>query len=104
MSKHANHFLMSWSTFGMPIRLDTMLVDLFFASLAFFLLISLIGHPVPDPKADVIPEREGPRKNLLAPYPRTVYQERWLRGAWPTDRNGVVQFTSMSRCLCRYPL
>ena len=40
------------------------------------------------------PEIAGPRKGLLPPYPRTVPKENWLRGAWPTDRNGVVQFTS----------
>ena len=25
----------------------------------------------------------------------------WLRGAWPTDENGVVQFTSTYRLLCK---
>lgn len=71
MSKHANHFLnMSWLTSGMPIRQDTMLVEiLFFAS---FIIISchlqLIGHPVPDPDANMsmLPETEGPGK-ILSP-------------------------------------
>ena len=55
----------------------------------------ILGHPAPHPKhVDVKPDTEGPRKGLLPPYPRTVHKENWLRGAWPTDKNGVAQFTS----------
>jgi len=54
------------------------------------------GHPVPHPDfADVKPATEGPRRGLLPAYPRTIHQENWLRGAWPTDRNGVAQFTTI---------
>ena len=53
------------------------------------------GHPVPHTHLkDEKPLTEGPRKGLLSPFPRTEPQERWLSGAWPTDRNGVAQFTS----------
>jgi len=31
---------------------------------------------------------------LLTAFPRTKRHETWLRGAWPTDPNGVAQFTS----------
>lgn len=54
------------------------------------------GHPVPHPHfINVGPDTEGPRKNLMPPYPRTVHHENWLRGAWPTDKNGVAQFTTI---------
>jgi len=53
------------------------------------------GHPAPHPdNAGKKPATEGPRRGLLPPYPRTD-QENWLRGAWPTDRNGVAQFTTI---------
>jgi hypothetical protein len=54
-----------------------------------------IGHPLPHPHlANVGPATEGVRRGLLPAYPRTIVEETWLRGAWPTDKNGVVQFTS----------
>jgi hypothetical protein len=54
------------------------------------------GHPVPRPEfVNEKPQVGGRRSGLLAPFPRTVDEETFLRGAWPTDRNGVVQFTSM---------
>ena len=96
MLKHANRFLMSWLTFGKPMQQDTMQVVVLFcfrvcSSHSSFIL----GHPAPHPKhVDVKPDTEGPRKGLLPPYPRTVHKENWLRGAWPTDKNGVAQFTS----------
>jgi len=52
------------------------------------------GH-VPDPRlAHVKPDIEGIRKGLMPPYPRTI-QENWLRGAWPTNKNGVAQFSTI---------
>ncbi|PPQ96760.1 hypothetical protein CVT26_010215 [Gymnopilus dilepis] len=57
---------------------------------------SYAGHPFPH--AHLIneePAKEGRRRGLLSAYPRTVHEETWLRGAWPTDKNGVVQFTSI---------
>ncbi|EKM77683.1 hypothetical protein AGABI1DRAFT_129968 [Agaricus bisporus var. burnettii JB137-S8] len=34
--------------------------------------------------------------NPLPPsFPRTLPEETWLRGAWPTDENGVAQFTTI---------
>jgi len=54
------------------------------------------GHPVPDPLfVGIPPATKGPRRGLLPPYPRTVHEETWLRGAWATDRNGVAQFTTI---------
>jgi hypothetical protein len=37
---------------------------------------------------------EGRRKGLRTGYPRTVDEEKWLRGAWPTNERGVAQFSS----------
>lgn len=54
------------------------------------------GHPTPAPdKVDEEPASTGPRKGLLSMYPRTVQEETWLRGALPTDSNGVAEFTSI---------
>lgn len=56
---------------------------------------SYAGHPVPHPHlVNEQPATEGRRRGLLSAFPRTVHEETWLRGAWPTDRNGVAQFTS----------
>ncbi|KXN81588.1 hypothetical protein AN958_04410 [Leucoagaricus sp. SymC.cos] len=44
------------------------------------------------------PEREYSRSDQDSEgpiYPRTKPKETWLRGAWPTDENGVVQFTTI---------
>ncbi|KAJ7041045.1 Intradiol ring-cleavage dioxygenase [Mycena alexandri] len=54
------------------------------------------GHPVPAPHlVDEQPQVGGKRSGLLSAFPRTVQHETFLRGAWPTDRNGVAQFTSI---------
>ena len=53
------------------------------------------GHPLPHPHLETErPQVGGKRSGLLSAFPRTVYEETWLRGAWPTDKNGVAQFTS----------
>ncbi|KAF9042762.1 hypothetical protein BDZ89DRAFT_1059656, partial [Hymenopellis radicata] len=52
------------------------------------------GHPLPHPHlADEKPQVGGKRSGLLSAYPRTKHEETWLRGAWPTNANGIVQFT-----------
>ncbi|KAF8154565.1 Intradiol ring-cleavage dioxygenase [Crassisporium funariophilum] len=57
---------------------------------------SYAGHPVPHPHlVGEKPASEGKRRGLLSSFPRTVHEETWLRGAWPTDKNGVVQFTTI---------
>ncbi|TFK19602.1 aromatic compound dioxygenase [Coprinopsis marcescibilis] len=57
---------------------------------------SYSGHPVPHPHlVNEGPQIGGKRSGLLSAYPRTVHEETWLRGAWPTDRNGVAQFTTI---------
>ncbi|KAL0958780.1 hypothetical protein HGRIS_014101 [Hohenbuehelia grisea] len=55
------------------------------------------GHPWPKPHLkDEKPQVGGKRSGLLSAFPRTEPHETWLRGAWPTDQNGVAQFTSTS--------
>ncbi|EEB91874.1 hypothetical protein MPER_09700, partial [Moniliophthora perniciosa FA553] len=54
------------------------------------------GHP--DPLPELINEKPqvgGKRNGLLSAFPRTKFEEAWLRGAWPTDENGVAQFTTI---------
>ncbi|GAA5981534.1 hypothetical protein JCM10908_004145 [Rhodotorula pacifica] len=41
------------------------------------------------------PATEGPRKGLLTKYPRTNDHETFLRAAWPTNENGLAQFSSI---------
>ncbi|PWN48347.1 aromatic compound dioxygenase [Violaceomyces palustris] len=54
------------------------------------------GHPDPAPHlVNEEPAKSGPRKGLLSAFPRTVQEDTWLRGALPTDSNGIVQFTSI---------
>ncbi|KAF9042728.1 aromatic compound dioxygenase [Hymenopellis radicata] len=54
------------------------------------------GHPLPHPDpADEKLQVAGKRSGLLSAYPRTKHAETRLRGAWPTNANGVVQFTSI---------
>ncbi|EDR10170.1 uncharacterized protein LACBIDRAFT_184112 [Laccaria bicolor S238N-H82] len=54
------------------------------------------GHPSPHPHlAKEEPQIGGKRSGLLSPYARTLSEETWLRGAWPTDKNGVAQFTTI---------
>jgi protocatechuate 3,4-dioxygenase beta subunit len=54
------------------------------------------GHPDPQPHLkDEMPQVGGKRSGLLSPFPLTMNEETWLRGAWPTDKNGVAQFTSI---------
>lgn len=67
------------------------LVDLWHANATGF----YAGHnPLP---ADVVatPAQDGIRKGLLPAFERTNSDETWLRGAWPTDANGVAKFTSI---------
>ncbi|KAH6909974.1 Intradiol ring-cleavage dioxygenase [Coprinopsis sp. MPI-PUGE-AT-0042] len=54
------------------------------------------GHPVPRPHlVNEEPQIGGKRSGLLSAFPRTIDEETWLRGAWPTDKRGVVQFTTI---------
>lgn len=71
--------------------LPNVLVDIWQANATGF----YAGHPRPFPHlANEQPQVGGKRSGLLSAYPRTEFQETWLRGAWPTDKNGVAQFTS----------
>lgn len=55
------------------------------------------GHPDQDPVLKWEgPATEGPRKGLLSKYPRTNDHETFLRGAWPTNENGLAQFSCAS--------
>lgn len=71
------------------------LVDLWMANATGY----YAGHPSPRKGLeDEIPAQTGKRKGLLSAYPRDEGQwkdETWLRGALPTDQNGVTEFTSV---------
>lgn len=54
------------------------------------------GHPVPAPElVNEIPIQSGKRKGLLSPFPKSEFGATFLRGAWPTNTNGVASFTSI---------
>ena len=54
------------------------------------------GHPRPlSGLENEVPPTTGSRKGLLTPFPKTVWGETFLRGALPTDKNGVAAFTSI---------
>jgi len=72
--------------------LPNVLIDLWHANATGY----YAGHPTPYPHlTDERPQRGGKRSGLLTRFPRTIVEETWLRAAWPTDQNGVVQFTSI---------
>lgn len=59
-------------------------------------LADYAGHPDQEEKLKWEgPQHEGPRKGLLSKYPRTQPKETFLRAAWPSNKNGVAQFTSV---------
>ncbi|KAK0527963.1 hypothetical protein OC834_004220 [Tilletia horrida] len=71
---------------------ENILVDVWMANATGY----YSGHPLPAPHLkDEKPATEGIRKGMLSAYPRTLESENWLRAAYPTDSNGVVQFTSI---------
>ncbi|KAL1687464.1 Intradiol ring-cleavage dioxygenase [Schizophyllum commune] len=54
------------------------------------------GHPNPYPGLeDEKPQVGGRFGGLLTTYPRSNYEETFLRGAWVTDANGVAKFTTV---------
>ncbi|THH18831.1 hypothetical protein EW146_g2238 [Bondarzewia mesenterica] len=54
------------------------------------------GHPEPARHMlDEQPQVGGKRNGLLSAFPRTKPEQTWLRGAWPTNQNGVAQFTTI---------
>ena len=54
------------------------------------------GHGNPAPHLiNEEPQRGGARSGLLSAFPRENDHETWLRAAWPSDKNGVAQFTSV---------
>jgi protocatechuate 3,4-dioxygenase beta subunit len=54
------------------------------------------GHPDPEPHLiNEKPQVGGKRAGLLTKFPRTKHEQTFLRGAWPTDENGVAQFTTI---------
>lgn len=54
------------------------------------------GHGDPAPHlVNEEPQRGGARSGLLSAFPRGNDHETFLRAAWPTDKNGVAQFTSV---------
>ncbi|GLB40970.1 putative aromatic compound dioxygenase [Lyophyllum shimeji] len=72
--------------------LPNVLVDIWQANATGF----YAGHPVPHPHlVGEKPQVGGKRSGLLSAFPRTIEEETFLRGAWPTDANGVAQFTTI---------
>ncbi|KAG0142462.1 hypothetical protein CROQUDRAFT_662463 [Cronartium quercuum f. sp. fusiforme G11] len=72
--------------------IPNVLVDVWHANATGF----YAGHPVQSPELrDELPQATGKRAGLLTAYPLTVPHETFLRAAWPTNRNGVSQFTSI---------
>lgn len=72
--------------------LPNVLVDLWHANATGY----YAGHPTPKVGMEnEKPMATGPRKGLMSAYPRTNQEEHWLRGALPTDSNGVAEFTSV---------
>ncbi|TFK70257.1 aromatic compound dioxygenase [Pluteus cervinus] len=72
--------------------LPNVLVDIWHANATGY----YAGHPVPAPKlVNEQPQVGGKRAGLLSAFPRTDFEETFLRGAWPTDANGVAQFTTI---------
>ncbi|PBK83899.1 aromatic compound dioxygenase [Armillaria gallica] len=54
------------------------------------------GHPEPTFELrDEKPQVGGKRNGLLSAFPRTKPAETFLRGAWPTNENGVAQFSTI---------
>lgn len=95
MSILASPFQMFLWTSGKQMPQAIMLVCRIPFSLVSSLIILRSGHPVPRPEElTVKPQVGGKRSGLLPPFPRTINHETFLRGAWPTDGNGVAQFTS----------
>ncbi|KAG6849136.1 hypothetical protein H0H93_010999 [Arthromyces matolae] len=61
------------------------------------------GHPDPAPHLfNEEPQVGGKRSGLLSAFPRTNFEQTFLRGAWPTDQNGVAQFTTIFPGLIGY--
>ncbi|KAL0568724.1 hypothetical protein V5O48_013254 [Marasmius crinis-equi] len=74
--------------------LPNVLVDLWHANATG----QYAGHPETVPQFKNVGEKIqiGGKTITMPPvYPRTKEEETWLRGAWPTDRNGVAQFTTI---------
>ncbi|KIM74252.1 hypothetical protein PILCRDRAFT_92696 [Piloderma croceum F 1598] len=72
--------------------LPNVLIDIWHANATGY----YAGHPHPAPHlVDEKPATEGRRKGLRTGYPRTVDEEKWLRGAWPTNEKGVAQFSTI---------
>lgn len=68
------------------------LVDIWHANATGF----YAGHPTPaEGFENEKPQVGGSRAGLLTAYPRTLFDEQWLRGAWPTDNHGVARFNTI---------
>ncbi|BGP36255.1 hypothetical protein JCM10449v2_000153 [Rhodotorula kratochvilovae] len=72
--------------------MENVLVDLWHANTTGH----YAGHPEQAPELKWEgPAHEGPRKGLLSKYPRTNDHETFLRAAWPTNKHGLAQFSSI---------
>ncbi|KAI5477204.1 intradiol ring-cleavage dioxygenase, C-terminal domain containing protein [Pseudohyphozyma bogoriensis] len=96
---------MAENQLGLPFLMDIGVIDVKTCEPVEGLLVDIwhanaTGHYAGHPEQEEAlkwegPKHEGPRKGLLSKYPRTKPEEKWLRGAWPTNKHGVSQFTSI---------
>ncbi|GAA5863529.1 hypothetical protein JCM8547_007276 [Rhodosporidiobolus lusitaniae] len=90
---------------GLPFYIDIGVIDVNTCEPMEGVLVDIwhanaTGHYAGHPEQEEVlkwegPAHEGPRKGLLSKYPRTKPDETFLRAAWPTNHNGVSQFTSI---------
>ncbi|KAL8286217.1 hypothetical protein RQP46_004705 [Phenoliferia psychrophenolica] len=96
---------MAENQLGLPFLMDFGIIDVSTCEPVSNVLVDIwhanttghyAGHADPDP--DLIwegPAAYGVRKGLLTKFPRWNNDETWLRAAWPTNKNGVSQFSSI---------
>ncbi|KAH9445909.1 hypothetical protein MJO29_012185 [Puccinia striiformis f. sp. tritici] len=90
---------------GLPLALDIGVIDVETCKPVRGVLVDIWhanatgfygGHPNPAKGFEnEKPQVGGVRGGLLTGYPRDNYDEQWLRGAWPTDKNGVARFNTI---------
>ncbi|WAR61624.1 hypothetical protein PtB15_12B314 [Puccinia triticina] len=90
---------------GLPLSLDIGVIDVTTCQPVQEVLVDIwhanatgfyAGHPSPPEGFEKEkPQVGGARAGLLPAYPRKLFHEQWLRGAWPTDKKGVVRFNTI---------
>ncbi|KAK0473420.1 Intradiol ring-cleavage dioxygenase [Armillaria novae-zelandiae] len=90
---------------GVPLLLDIGVIDVETCKPLPNILVDIwhanaTGHYAGHPEStfelrDEKPQVGGKRNGLLSAFPRTKPAETFLRGAWPTNENGVAQFSTI---------